>query len=395
MPVTIQKSIKLVCSECGAIFDPLTVQTYCHACNSPILVSYDLPALRKDLTPTAIAARPRGIWRWSELLPVFDPVNQLTLGEGDTPLLQVPYLGQSVGLDSLYLKEESFNATGSFKARGLAVAISKALELHIKKLVIATAGNAGAALAAYAARAGLEATVFMPQDTPKTNQREVQFSGSDLRLVAGLVSDAGQAAAAFAKETGAFDMSTFKEPYRLEGKKTLGFELAEAFHWHLPDVIVYPTGGGTGLVGMWKAFQELEALGWIDSRRPRMVAVQAAGCAPIVEAFEEGSERAQPWKNATTIASGLCVPAPFADRLILRVLQESHGIAVCVTDAQIVEAQKEIAAGEGIFAAPEGAATWVALRQLVQQNWIRHDEKVVMFNTGSGLKYIGVEANVH
>ena len=369
-------------------FAALSIQTYCHSCNSPLFVTYPLADLKNTLTRQAISARPRGLWRWHELLPVCSPDDRISLGEGDTPLLGVPHLSAKVGVPALFIKEESLNATGSFKARGLAVAVSRARELGITRLVIPTAGNAGGAMAAYAARAGLQATVFMPQDTPLANQREVVMNGADLRLVDGLIHDAGRAAAAFAQETGAFNMSTFKEPYRVEGKKTLGFELAEAFSWQLPDVILYPTGGGTGLVGMWKAFNELQELGWIDSRRPRMVVVQSAGCAPIVRAFEQHASRAQLWENAATIASGLRVPSVFADRLILRVLSESHGTALSVSDDQIIRAQKEIAISEGILCAPEGAATWAAAQILIDQGWIKRDEKVVLFNTGSGLKYL-------
>jgi threonine synthase len=381
-------SIKVSCPECGTTFDASSIQTFCRSCNSPLLVNYDLASIKNSLSPQTIAARPRGLWRWQELLPVNDPANQLSLGEGDTPLLDVPHLSAKLGVPLLFLKEESLNATGSFKARGLAIAISKARELGIRQLVIPTAGNAGGAMAAYAARAGLQATVFMPEDTPLANQREVTLSGADLRLVKGLINDAGRAAAAFAIETGAFDLSTFKEPYRVEGKKTLGFELAETFGWQLPDVILYPTGGGTGLVGMWKAFNELQGLGWIDSRRPRMVVVQSTGCAPIVRAFEQHTARAKLWENAATIASGLRVPAVFADRLILRVLQESCGTALSVSDERILQAQNEISCSEGILCAPEGAATWAAVQILVQQCWIKRDEKVVLFNTGSGLKYL-------
>lgn len=382
------QSISIMCPECGTTFAALSIQTYCHSCNSPLFVTYPLADLKNTLTRQAISARPRGLWRWHELLPVCSPDDRISLGEGDTPLLGVPHLSAKVGVPALFIKEESLNATGSFKARGLAVAVSRARELGITRLVIPTAGNAGGAMAAYAARAGLQATVFMPQDTPLANQREVVMNGADLRLVDGLIHDAGRAAAAFAQETGAFNMSTFKEPYRVEGKKTLGFELAEAFSWQLPDVILYPTGGGTGLVGMWKAFNELQELGWIDSRRPRMVVVQSAGCAPIVRAFEQHASRAQLWENAATIASGLRVPSVFADRLILRVLSESHGTALSVSDDQIIRAQKEIAISEGILCAPEGAATWAAAQILIDQGWIKRDEKVVLFNTGSGLKYL-------
>ena len=382
------QSISIICPECGTTFAASSIQTYCHSCNSPFFVTYPLADLKHTLSRQAISARPRGLWRWHELLPVCSPLHRISLGEGDTPLLSVPHLSAKAGVPALFIKEESLNATGSFKARGLAVAVSRASELGITQLVIPTAGNAGGAMAAYAVRAGLKATVFMPRDTPPANQREVAMSGADLRLVDGLINDAGRAAAAFAQETGAFDLSTFKEPYRVEGKKTLGFELAEAFSWQLPDVILYPTGGGTGLVGMWKAFNELQELGWIDSKRPRMVVVQSTGCAPIVQAFNQQASRAQLWENAATIASGLRVPSVFADRLILRVLSESHGSALSVSDDQIIQAQKEIARSEGILCAPEGAATWAAAQILIDQGWIKRDEKVVLFNTGSGLKYL-------
>lgn len=380
--------VSLTCPECGATFDPAKVQTYCAACTSPLLASYDLPALKQELSKDAISQRSRGLWRWHELLPVNDAKFAITLGEGDCALLPAERLGQKIGLKQLFIKDESTNATGSFKARGLSVAVSKALELGLREFVIPTAGNAGGALAAYAARAGLKAHVFMPADTPLANKVEVEKSGADLHLVDGLINDAARAAAAEARANGWFDVSTFKEPYRVEGKKTMGLELAEQFGWQLPDVILYPTGGGTGLVGMWKAFAELEALGWIGSERPRMVSVQASGCAPIVRAFETNASRAELWQNAATLASGLRVPAVFADRLILRALRESGGTAIAVSDRAILQAQKEIAASEGIFCAPEGAATFEAARLLSENGWIQPHEKVVLFNTGSGLKYI-------
>lgn len=378
----------LTCPECGASFDPAEVQTYCTACASPLLAGYDLPVLKQEMDKKTISQRSRGLWRWHELLPVTQALSTITLGEGDCALLPAKRLGQKIGLQQLYIKDESTNATGSFKARGLSVAVSKALELGLREFVIPTAGNAGGALAAYAARAGLKAHVFMPADTPLANKVEVEKSGADLHLVDGLINDAARAAAAEARANGWFDFSTFKEPYRVEGKKTMGLELAEQFGWQLPDVILYPTGGGTGLVGMWKAFAELEALGWIGSERPRMVSVQASGCAPIVRAFETNAPRAEPWQNAATLASGLRVPSVFADRLILRALRESAGTAVAVSDRAILEAQKEIAASEGIFCAPEGAATLEAASLLAKSGWIQPHEKVVLFNTGSGLKYI-------
>ncbi|HEY9075466.1 MAG TPA: threonine synthase [Anaerolineaceae bacterium] len=378
----------LECPECGDRFDASRLQTFCQACRSPLLAHYDLPAIRNSLAPDLVSSRPRGLWRWAELLPVADERFRLRLGEGDTPLLPIEHIGESLGLSHLYLKDESNNATGSFKARGLSVAISRAVELGVHAFVIPTAGNAGGALAAYAARASKEAHVFMPEDAPRINQVEVQAAGADLRLVKGLINDAARLAAAEAAEHGWFDVSTFKEPYRVEGKKTMGLELAESFGWNLPDVILYPTGGGTGLVGMWKAFAELEALGWIGSKRPRMVSVQAAGCAPVVHAFRSGCERAIPWENASTIAAGLRVPVVFADRLILRALRASQGTAIAVSDEEIIASQRELAAREGIFAAPEGAATLAALRRLLADGWLSDHEKIILFNTGSGLKYI-------
>jgi threonine synthase len=288
----------------------------------------------------------------------------------------------------LWVKDESNNPTGSFKARGLCVAVARAVELGVHTFVIPTAGNAGGALAAYAARARVEAHVFMPVDAPRTNRLEVQAAGAGLRLVDGLINDAASLAAAEGARAGWFDVSTFKEPYRLEGKKTMGYELAEAGGWELPDVIIYPTGGGTGLVGMWKAFSELEQLGWIGSRRPRMVSVQAEGCAPVVRAFASGASRTEFWQDAHTLAAGLRVPSVFADRMILRVLQESRGTALAVSDEEMVRAQQQLARSEGILAAPEGAATVAALSHLLSNGWLKPAERVVIFNTGSGLKYI-------
>ena len=377
----------LHCPECGAEFDASAPQTFCAACASPILAEYDLDLAKQTLTKEALRARPRGLWRWQELLPVHDERFRFTLGEGSSPLLRTDRLGGQLGLQNLYVKDESGNATGSFKARGLAAAVSKAVELGIHEFVIPTAGNAGGALAAYAARSGTKAHVYMPVDTPRAIQVEVQMYGADLHLVQGLISDAAKEAAAEAKAHGWFDVSTFKEPFRVEGKKTMGFELAEVFNWSLPDVIIYPTGGGTGLVGMWKAFRELEALGWIGAARPRMVTVQASGCAPVVRAFTENQERTTPWQNAATIAYGLRVPNAFADRLILRALRESGGTAISVSDTDILQEQKRLGALEGIFAAPEGAATVAAAEKLLQTGFIKADEKVVLFNTGTGLKY--------
>ncbi len=378
----------LQCSECGRVFDADRPQTFCPDCQSPLVARYDLQVAARTLTPEAVAARPRGLWRWHEILPVRDPAYRYTLGEGDTPLLPVPRLAQSLGLQHLWVKDESQNPTGTFKARGLVMAVSRAVELGLREFVIPTAGNAGGALAAYAARARARAHVFMPADAPEVNKVEVRAAGAHLVLVDGLISDAARLAMAEAERHGWWNVSTFKEPYRVEGKKVMGLEVAEAFGWHLPDVIIYPTGGGTGLVGMWKAFDELEALGWIGPERPRLVSVQAAGCAPVVRAFQEGAERARPWEHAHTLAAGLRVPGVFADRLILRALRETKGTAVAVSDEEILAAQSLLASQEGIFAAPEGAATLAGLQRLVRTGWLQPEARVVLFNTGSGLKYV-------
>jgi threonine synthase len=383
------KISNLECSGCGQIFASNEIHTFCPDCQSPLLARYDLAAIRSQVDRDSIRRRPRGMWRWHELLPVLAPENFVFLGEGDTSLLPIPNIGSQLGLPNLYVKDESSNPTGSFKARGLAAAISKARELGIQKVIIPTAGNAGGAMAAYAARANIQALIYMPKDTPRANIQESRMAGAEVVLVDGIISDAAGMAGVKAKEEGWFDLSTFKEPYRVEGKKIMGIELAEAFDWELPDVIIYPTGGGTGLVGMWKAFEELEALGWLrDTKRPRMVVVQAEGCAPVVKAFETGASFCDFWLNAHTLASGLRVPKSFADELILKDLRASNGTAVAVRDADIQAAQHKLCRMEGIFPAPEGAATLVALEQLLQQNWIRPDERIVLFNTGSGLKYL-------
>lgn len=332
------------------------------------------------------------MWRWHELLPVNEAGFRITLGEGDTPLLRIPHIGKAVGAEHLLVKDESLNPTGTFKARGMAVAVSKAVELGVSEFVIPTAGNAGSALAFYTGRVGCKAHVYMPVDTPAPIQYETRMSGADVHLVEGLISDAARLAAADAASHGWFDMSTFKEPFRVEGKKIMGYEIAEAMDWTLPDVIIYPTGGGTGLVGMWKAFEEMQTLGWIDDRRPRMISVQAEGCAPVVRAFAARVERIQPWEHAATIASGLRVPAVFADRLVLRCLRESNGTAVSVSDEEILTAQARFAREEGILVAPEGAATLSALEKLLTSGDIKEDEKIVLFNTGTGLKYFSKDA---
>lgn len=379
----------LECSGCGKEYSHNQLHTFCPSCQSPLLTIYKLAEARQHTDRDEISQRSKGMWRWTELLPVLEPENRIFLGEGDTPLLRVPRLGAELGLTNLYVKDESSNPTGSFKARGLSAAISKAKELGVQKVIIPTAGNAGGAMAAYAARAGLQAYIFMPKDTPYANIEESRMAGAEVILVDGLISDAAGLAGEKARAEGWFDVSTFKEPYRVEGKKVMGYELAESFGWELPDVIIYPTGGGTGLVGMWKAFAELEALGWLkNTKRPRMVSVQADGCAPVVRAFESGASFCDFWLNAQTLASGLRVPKSFADHLILHDIYESQGTAVAVSDDAILQSQKRLARLEGIFAAPEGAATLTALEQLIQQRWVGPEERIILFNTGSGLKYL-------
>jgi threonine synthase len=381
--------IDLKCSECGKSYNPHTIQTFCLDCQAPLLALYDLDKARSTLDRDAMRLRPRGMWRWSELLPVFEPENRIHLGEGDTPLLHLPRVGEKLGLTRLYVKDESLNPTGSFKARGLAAAVSKAKELGVTKVIIPTAGNAGGAMAAYAARSGIEACIYMPKDTPFANIEESRIAGAQVILIDGLISEAAGMAGVRARDEGWFDVSTFKEPYRCEGKKVMGYELAEAFDWQLPEVVIYPTGGGTGLVGMWKAFHELETLGWLENTaKPRMVAVQAEGCAPVIKAFQTGAQFCDYWVGAQTVASGLRVPKSFADQVILRDLRASRGNAVGVSDEELLRAQSMLAALEGIFAAPEGAATLAALIPLVEQGWVQPDERIVLFNTGTGLKYL-------
>ncbi|GIK57805.1 MAG: threonine synthase [Chloroflexi bacterium] len=376
----------LECSLTGQRYDADQVIRLSDA-GQPLLARYDLAKAAAELDRDALLQRPCNMWRFRELLPVRDPQYITTFGEGGKPILKLDQLGRQLGLNQLYLKDEGQNPTGSFKALGLAAAVSRARELGVTEFVIPTAGNAGGALAAYAARAGLRAHVYMPQDAPLININEVQMTGADLHLVNGLINDAGREAAADAIVGGWFDVSTLKEPYRVEGKKIMGYELAATFNWELPDVIIYPTGGGTGLIGMWKAFAEMEELGWIGRHRPRMVAAQADGCAPVVKAFHEGWEATQPWENAVTLAGGLRVPVTIGGRLMLQALRESKGTGVAVSDGRIFEAQQLLARSEGIFVSFEAAATIAALQDLVAQQWLHPDERILVFNTGSGLKY--------
>jgi threonine synthase len=381
---------KLECSACHREYDARRLHNVCTECGKPLLVRYDLKRIAKFLARQTLFGRRADLWRYRELLPVRREDNIVTLGEGWTPLLHAKSLGQSLGLSELHVKDESLNPTQSFKARGMSVAVSMAKELGAKKLAAPSAGNAGGALAAYGARAGIGVYLFMPRDTPRANIVECEVAGAHVTLIDGLITDCGAEVARRKESEGWFDVSTLKEPYRVEGKKTLGYEIAEQLGWTLPDVIVYPTGGGTGLVGMWKAFDEMQQLGWIGDKRPRMVTVQAAGCAPIVRALESGKSSAEPVQNATTIAAGLRVPKAIGDFLILDAIRESGGTAIAVTDDELVEGARELARTEGIFASPEGGACVPAVRKLLERGDIKPDEKVVLFNTGSGIKYIDV-----
>jgi threonine synthase len=373
--------------QCDATYDANELHSVCEECGKPLLCRYDLEPLAQCKLREEITSRSGGMWRFREVLPVSDESNIATFGEGQTPLLHVPRLGADIGVPNLYIKDESPIATGTFKARGMAAAVSRAKELGVTKAAVPTAGNAGGALAAYGARAGMDVLILMPSDAPDINRLECEVAGAEVVLIDGLISDCAKALAERKEAEGWFDLSTLKEPYRLEGKKIMGYELAEHFDWELPDVVIYPTGGGTGLIGMWKAFAEMELIGWISGKRPRMVTVQSTGCAPIVRAFEQGAESAEPWQDAATVAAGLRVPGAIADFLMLRALRESGGTAIAVPDEEILRALRQLASAEGMVACPEGAATVVAAARLREQGWIEADERVVLFNTGSGLKY--------
>src|SRR3989442_8376836 len=375
----------LECAACGLRHEARRLHNLCTQCGKPLLVRYDLKRAAVSLTKESLAARAPDLWRYREVLPVEHDENVVNLGEGFTPLVHASRLGAQLGLSQLFIKDEGQNPTQSFKARGMAAAVSMAKELGAKKLAVPSAGNAAGALAAYAARAGLGAFIFMPDDTPRANVVECEQTGAHVTLMAGLITDCGAELARRKDAEGWFDVSTLKEPYRVEGKKTLGYELAEQLNWMLPDVILYPTGGGTGLIGMWKAFDEMEQMGWIGSKRPRMVTVQAAGCAPIVRAFEEGKRLEDEFQNAHTTASGLRVPKAIGDFLIIDVLRASGGTAIAVTDDELIEATKEIGSAEGIFCAPEGAACLPALKKLMNDGLVKSDERVVLFNTGIGV----------
>lgn len=380
----------LQCSRCADTFSFQELHTLCPGCQSPLLVRYDLDRIKPGFKKNALQGRRPDMWRYREVLPVDRDEEIVSLGEGNTPLLPLRRLGKEHAFESLYVKDESFNPTGSFKARGLSAAVSVARKLGVRKVAIPTAGNAGGALAAYGAKAGMEVFVFMPRDTPLANVMEARMMGAHVEFVEGVISDAARLVNEGKEQAGWFDISTLKEPHRIEGKKTMGYELAEQFQWRLPDVVVYPTGGGTGLIGMWKAFQEMEELGWIDGRRPRMVVVQSEGCAPVVKAFQEGRSASEAWVAPQTFASGLRVPKALGDFLILQAVGDSQGTAVAVSDQEIYDAMSEVSRVEGLFQCPEGAACWAAVLKLREAGWIEGQESVVLFNTGSGLKYLDV-----
>lgn len=384
------KITHLECALTGERFEHDFPHRLNPANGKPLLARYDLPEAAATLTKSAITGREPNMWRYREVMPVIDPANIVCLGEGFTPLRKAERLGGHLGMSSLLIKDEGVNPTGSFKARGLSAAVSKALELGQRKLTMPSAGNAAGAMAAYAAAAGLEAHVFMPTDAPMANQIECVAYGAELNLVDGFITDAGRMSGEAAEEHGLFDISTLKEPYRVEGKKTMGYEIVEQLGFEVPDVVIYPTGGGTGIVGIWKALDEMEQLGWIGSDRPRMICVQAEGCSPLVNAYEKGEEFADPFPNPKTLAAGMRVPAAVGDFLVIRAVRESGGTALTVSDDQMVESVKDMSSFEGIFPAPEGGATLAALEKLLDSGDVARDERVVLLNTGSALKYLDV-----
>jgi threonine synthase len=377
---------RLECSECGKIYDPHELQTLASCCNKPLLVNYDL-----DNAPSKSVLKNRSLnmWRYRELLPLLDDACKVTLGEGFSPIIKIDKTAEKYGFDKVFIKDESYNPTGSFKARGLSMAISKANELGITNCIVPTAGNAGGAMSAYCAKAGMKATVVMPSITPVIFMDECRLHGAEVIVVDGLINECGKKVKEIKNTTGAFDVSTLKEPYRIEGKKTMGYEIAEQFNWQLPDVIIYPAGGGTGLIGIWKAFIEMQTMDWIDGPLPRMIAVQSANCQPVVKAYDDlkgvfnNYEKPKP-----TVAYGLAVPNAFGHDLMMKVISESNGVAVAVSEEDIIAGVHELAKEEGVLICPEGAATWKAMIQLKQTEDLRGDEKIVLLNTGSGYKYM-------
>jgi threonine synthase len=377
----------LECSVCSRKYEAGKVWNLCE-CGNPLLVRYDLGLMREMWSRDSFETAPDSMWRYAPALPVRHEQSIISLGEGMTPLLHAERTGPRIGASDLLVKDEGLNPTGSFKARGLSCAVSMCVELGIQKVAIPSAGNAASALAAYSAAAGIEAHIFMPQDVPQSNFIECKAYGARVTLVDGLISDCARIVADRGPKEGWFDISTLKEPYRIEGKKTMGYELAEQLGWELPHAIFYPTGGGVGMIGMWKAFEEMEALGWIDSRRPKMIAVQSEGCQPVVRAFNEGSERSRFWDQAATVAAGLRVPKPLGDFLVLKAIRASGGTAVAVADSDLIDAGIRLASEEGLFISPEGAACVVAAEKLLTDGFLKRDEKIVIYNTGSGLKYL-------
>ena len=377
----------LECSRCQEDFPVDQIQQVCKSDGGPLLVRYDLRRVRDSITKDALRERPETLWRYRELLPHEKPDSVVTLGEPNTQLLETPSLGKELGMPRLRVKDEGLLPTGTFKARGAAVGVTRAAELGVETLALPTAGNAGAAWAAYGARARIRVVVVMPETTPDVIIRETSAYGADVYLVSGSIADAGAVVKRACAERGWYDASTLREPYRIEGKKTMGFELAEQLGWRLPDVIVYPTGGGVGLIGMWKAFDELRAIGWLDQKRPRFVAVQAEGCAPIVRAFVEGRNESEPWADPRTFAAGIRVPKALGDFIVLKALRESGGTAVAVTETEIAESMRAAGGTEGMLVCPEGGAAIAGTAKLRRDGWIREDEEVVIFNTGTGLKY--------
>jgi len=377
----------LECFDCGARADLSAPRSTCPSCGRPLVARYDLARIRADVPRDSLGRYGTDLWRYRVVLPFASAFPVVRLGEGGTPLLPLPRLADGLGMDALWMKEESPNPTQSFKARGLALAVNGALAWGRRGIALPSAGNAGSAAAAYAAAAGLPCRVAIPEDTPEAFAMELAAFGAEVRMVPGTIADCGRVVAEWAPAPEWWNVATFKEPFRLEGKKTLGYEIAEQLQWELPDAILYPTGGGTGLVGMAKAFRELQELGWVGPRLPKLIAVQVRGCAPVVRAFEQGAARTEPWANAVTVASGLRVPSPFADTLILDAVRSTGGTAVAVSEEEMLDAMLELSAQEGCFACPEGGATVAALRQLLVSGELKRTDRVVIYDTGSGLKY--------
>ena len=376
----------LECPKCNAKYDPYKFTQLCPECGAPLLVRYDLAKVKANLNKADLANRKPDLWRYRELLPLVDEKNKVTLGEGMTPLLALEKMSRKLGIE-LYLKDEGIIPSGTFKSRGAAVGVSRAKELGVKALAMPTNGNAGASWAIYSAKADIDAYIVMPVDAPAITRNECAIAGAKLFLVNGLISDAGKIVGRAVAKHGWMDASTLKEPYRIEGKKTMGLEIAEQLDWEVPDVILYPTGGGVGLIGIYKAFRELQQIGWTGNKMPRMVAVQAAGCAPIVKAWQEKKPASEFWNNASTVAFGITVPKALGDFLVLDAIYQTNGCAIAVTDEELLQDQAELAASEGTFVCPEGAANYTAAKKLLASGWIKPNEKVVMLNTGTGLKY--------